>query len=139
MGLRLRSHARWKARVPAKVEANEGGHRPAGIEIQVELAILAILSDGNGIAGARDEAIEDEREARVVVRDPCADGALGTAGPAITDALEVGIVEPDRGRALCGNDQNAGEGGQCQREASSGRRPGKVVESGGLRETDDKE
>jgi hypothetical protein len=65
----------------------------AGVEeVDVELAVLALLGDGNTGADGGNVRVEDERHDAAVGRDLGAHGALGAAGSTIADTPDGDLV-----------------------------------------------
>ena len=58
------------------------------VDVDVDLAVLALLSDGNAGADGRNVRVEDERDERLVSRELVAQGSLGTAGSAVGNATD---------------------------------------------------
>jgi len=58
------------------------------LEVNVELAVLALLGDGDARAGGCDVRVEDEGDNGAVRRDLGAHGALRTSSSSIADTLD---------------------------------------------------
>lgn len=88
-GLESARNALLDGSVTAVVGGQDGVLEASGVlQVNVELAVLALLRDGDARAGGRDVRVEDEGDNGAVRRDLGAHGALGTSGSSIADALD---------------------------------------------------
>jgi hypothetical protein len=88
-GLQGPGDALLNGRVTAVVGRQDGVLEPAGVlEVDVQLAILALLGDGNAGANRGDVGVEDEGDNTAVTRDLGAHGALGASSSTIADTAD---------------------------------------------------
>jgi hypothetical protein len=77
----------------------KGGHGVAealgNVDVQVELAVLAVLGDWDTGAGRSNERVKDERKGLTVVGERAAYGALGAARTAIGHGGQVDLARID--------------------------------------------
>jgi hypothetical protein len=84
------------------------------VDVQVELAVLAVLGDGNSRTSGGDERVKDERERLTVVGERAADGALGAARATIghggqVDLRRVNTFGSGGGEGEAGESEDSGE------------------------------
>jgi hypothetical protein len=76
-------------RVTAVVGRQDGVLEASGVlKVDVELAVLALLGDGDAGADRRDVGVEDEGDDATVAGDLGAHGSLRASGSAIADTLD---------------------------------------------------
>jgi hypothetical protein len=76
-------------RVTAVVGGQDGVLEASGVQkLDVELAVLALLGDGDAGADGSDVGVEDEGDDGTVARDLGAHGSLRTSSSSIADTLD---------------------------------------------------
>lgn len=76
--------------VATVIGSEDGVLEATGIQkIEVDLAVLAVLSNGDGGAERGDVGIEDQGDGGGIGREELADGALGAAGTTIGDTTDA--------------------------------------------------
>jgi hypothetical protein len=61
------------------------------LDVDVELAVLALLSESDTRAGGGDVGVEDESHDAAIIRDLGAHSALRTSGSAIADTADLDL------------------------------------------------
>src|SRR5689334_13796255 len=82
------------AGVATVIGRQDGVLEATGVQdVNIELAVLALLSDGDAGADGGDVGVEDESHDAPVGGDLGADGALGAAGSTIGDTADLDLFE----------------------------------------------
>ena len=109
--------------VATVIGSEDGVLEATGIQqIEVDLAVLAVLSNGDGGAERGDVGIEDQGDGGGIGRDELADGALGAARATIGDAPDANGAWVRSGSEGSRLDWASGDGSDESRDGSEEER-----------------